>query len=367
MPLLPSPTIQKLTVKEVLNSVLNTGEDALKVDIDNATISTGALEINLDNANDDVLTYGYDGSANQKLKVDSSGHLQVDVLSQIGGGAGEEFADGAAVGGSNKGRLVLGTDGSNYQVLSTHTDGTLKIKSIADAVSIADGGNVISVDDGGGALTVDGTVTVQDGGGVISVDDGAGSLTVDGTVTVVQGSAGSLNVTTANEGDILTKATTIAGAVASGQMQVDVVAALPTGTNTVGKVKLTDGSEDVAINGSNQLEVNVNTASGLEVVQTTAADFNVTEASASGIKTDLDQMLWSVGLEVSANDSADLSGAPYYGVWVGTGGNVRLNTGASAGGSDLTFNNVASGQLIPIKVYRVYSTSTTASNVLVLK
>ena len=37
-----SPTeIQKYTVKEVLNKALNTDEDALKVDIDNASITAG--------------------------------------------------------------------------------------------------------------------------------------------------------------------------------------------------------------------------------------------------------------------------------------------------------------------------------------
>lgn len=365
MPLLPSPTLQKYTVKEVLNSVLNTGEDALKVDIDNATISTGALEINLDHSNDDVLTYGYDGSANQKIKVDSSGHLQVDILS--GSLVGDEFVDGADVGGSNKGRLVLGTDGSNYQVLATHSDGTIKVKSIADTVNVSDGGSTISIDDGGGAITIDGTVTVQDGGSTISIDDGGGAVTVDGSVTVTQSSAGNLNVTEASAGTILTRATTIAGAVSGSEMQVDLVGSVPTGTNTIGKVKLTDGSEDVAINGSNQLEVNVNTSSGLEVIQSTAADLNVTEANAGNIKSNLDQMLWTAGLAVSNNDSSDLSGAPYYGLWVGTGGNVRINTGSGGGGSDLLFSNVASGQLIPMKIYRVYSTNTTASNVLALK
>jgi len=39
------------------------------------------LEVNLDNADDDVLVYGWDGSTNQKIKTDVDGNLQVDVLS----------------------------------------------------------------------------------------------------------------------------------------------------------------------------------------------------------------------------------------------------------------------------------------------
>ena len=76
-----SPTeIQKYTVKEVLNKALNTDEDALKVDIDNASITAGTLDVTLIHSNDSVLNYGYDGSSNQKVKTDSDGHLQVDIL-----------------------------------------------------------------------------------------------------------------------------------------------------------------------------------------------------------------------------------------------------------------------------------------------
>ena len=194
------------------------------------------------------------------------------------------------------------------------------------------------------------------------------SLTVDGSVTVTQGTASNLHVTEASGTAILAKATTIAGAVSGSEMQVDLVGAMPSGTNTIGKVKLTDGSEDVAINASNQLEVNVNTASGLEVVQGTAGDLNVTEANSGTINTNIDNMMWSSGLEVTPNDSSDLSGAPYYAVYVGTGGTLRVNTAASAGGSDLELVNVASGSVIPLKVSRVYQTvsaGTVASGIVV--
>ena len=46
--------LQKYQTKEVLNKVLNTGEDALKVDLDNVTITNANLEVNLDSANDSV-------------------------------------------------------------------------------------------------------------------------------------------------------------------------------------------------------------------------------------------------------------------------------------------------------------------------
>jgi len=51
--------IRKFQTHEVLNKVLNTGEDALKVDIDNVTLTTEggdvAIDVALDKANDSVL------------------------------------------------------------------------------------------------------------------------------------------------------------------------------------------------------------------------------------------------------------------------------------------------------------------------
>jgi hypothetical protein len=46
--------LYKYQAGEVLNKVMNTGEDALKVDIDNATITAGSIEVNLDASNDSV-------------------------------------------------------------------------------------------------------------------------------------------------------------------------------------------------------------------------------------------------------------------------------------------------------------------------
>ena len=79
----------KYTEREILNKALNTGEDALKVDIDNVTLKTEgsdiAIEVHLDKAEDSVLVYSNttkDGSGTSYVPlVDSDGHLQVDVMS----------------------------------------------------------------------------------------------------------------------------------------------------------------------------------------------------------------------------------------------------------------------------------------------
>lgn len=46
-------------------------------------------------------------------------------------------------------------------------------------------------------------------------------------------------------------------------------------------------------------------------------------------------------------------------VWVGGAGNVRVLT---AQGSDVTFTGVLAGAILPVQVVRVYSTNTTATN-----
>ncbi len=74
--------------KEVLNKVLNSGGDALKVDIDNVTLKTEGsditIEVHTDKAEDSMLVFSNttkDGSGTSYVPlVDSDGHLQLDVL-----------------------------------------------------------------------------------------------------------------------------------------------------------------------------------------------------------------------------------------------------------------------------------------------
>ena len=135
------------------------------------------------------------------------------------------YADDAGwTNNTSKHMLVGGLFGSN-----TITSGDVGPIALATdgAVHIDDGGNVISVDDGGS------TISIDDGGATISIDDGAGSLTVDGAVTAT------LSATDNAVLDAMAASLALLdNSIASGsELQVDVVAALPSGTNTVGKVE----------------------------------------------------------------------------------------------------------------------------------
>lgn len=357
-------SIQKYTVKEAINKVLNTAEDALKVDIENVTLTTEgsdvAIDVSLDKANDSVLIFGNTNKAGSGTSyvplVDSDGHLQVDILSSA-------------------------------------------------STTIVDGG---------------GSITVDDGGTTLSIDDGSSSITVDTTGTsgleVVQATAGDLNVTEANSNAIKTAVELIDNAIDGNQMQVDVVAslpagdnnignvdiasAIPAGSNIIGSVKISDGNEIANVDGSNNLnvvetnstaiktavekiddaidgtEMQVDVVASLPVgtntignvkltdgTETASVDSNnrleVAEENSASIKTAVETLLFDDGLPLtSASDSSDLAGAPYFGVYVGTGGSLRVGVGASGAGAILEFRNVASGQIIPVKVYRWYSTVT---------
>ena len=62
---------------------------------------------------------------------------------------------------------------------------------------------------------------------------------------------------------------------------------------------------------------------------------------------------------VTPNDSADLSNTARA-LYVGGGGNVKVTT---AGGDTVTFVGIVAGSIIPVRVVRVFSGSTTATNI----
>jgi hypothetical protein len=64
---------------------------------------------------------------------------------------------------------------------------------------------------------------------------------------------------------------------------------------------------------------------------------------------------------VTLSDSTEL--APTRSLYIGAGGNLKVTT---AYGTDVTFSNVVAGSILPIQVTKVWSTGTTAANVIAL-
>ena len=65
---------------------------------------------------------------------------------------------------------------------------------------------------------------------------------------------------------------------------------------------------------------------------------------------------------ITPSDTGNIAGMR--GLYVGSGGNVKVDM---QGGTTITFSNVISGTILPIKASRVYSTGTTATSLVALK
>ncbi len=65
-------------------------------------------------------------------------------------------------------------------------------------------------------------------------------------------------------------------------------------------------------------------------------------------------------VNISEGTEAPKSGSVLY---IGTGGDLKVLT---VGNDEITFTNIQDGSFLPVQVLRVFSTGTTASNILAL-
>jgi len=173
------------------------------------------VEVDLDAADDSVLVYGFDGTSNQKIKTDSSGNLQVDIVADAAGLATEStlsnldttatsiLADTAAIDTSTASiDTKLTTTNAKLTDIETNTDSLTVVGGGTEATALRvtlanDSTGVLTVDDGGGSLTVDGTVAATQSG-TWNIND------ISGTISLPTGAA-----TESTLNSILTKATDI--------------------------------------------------------------------------------------------------------------------------------------------------------------
>ena len=177
-------------------------------------------------------------------------------------GLATAVTDGEVVDAADVGNLALGTDGTNYQVLSTDSSGrlilgasTLAIGKLAansgvdigdvDILSIAAGDNnignvdVVSIIPGTGATNqgkaVDSVAGATDTGiaPLVVRDDALGAL------TPIEGDYVSLRVDA--NGALWTHDDALDAALGGSELQVDIVGALPAGTAAIGKLAANSG------------------------------------------------------------------------------------------------------------------------------
>ena len=316
----------KFQTKEVLNKVLNTGEDALKVDIDNVSLDGSQLSVDIDKENDSIVIFSNtvaDGSGTNTVPlVDAAGNLQIDIVSSALPSGGATAANQSTIIGHVDGvETLLGTIDSDTDAIKT------SLGNIDNSVD----GNYLNVN-----MNLAGS------------DAQAGEGTISATTQ---------RVTIATDDDGVAHLATIAGAVST-QMQVDVVAALPAGSNTIGVVDL--GSTDNAV--LDAIDA---------VLDTIKTDTGTIDSDTNDTKNALNKMLYGTGLVIAAvhggsGGTGDQTlGATYESLYVGVGGDVVVTLATSA--SDFTFKNVASGQMLPIQITHVKATNTTATNMIAMK
>ena len=235
--------LHKYSVQESLNLMMNTGEDALKVDIDNVTLTTEGsdvnIEVHIDQAEDSILAYGYDGSSNQKIKTDASGNIQIDVLTLPSSTSTIEGVGDAAENAAVAGNPVL--VGGRYDS-SSRTLGDGDVGAVA-----LDADGAVHITDGGNGLTVDGTVTANLSGTDNAVLDAMvvdlAAMEVLLTAANVDHAANEVLLGTidADTGAIKTAVEILDNAISGSEMQVDVVASLPAGSAAIGKLAANSG------------------------------------------------------------------------------------------------------------------------------
>lgn len=154
---------------------------------------------------------------------------------------------------------------------------------------------------------------------------------------------------------------------ADGNVQVDIVtSALPSGGATAANqatiIGHVDGLEGLITSSNTKLDTLETT---LTAIETDAAAIELaTEATQSAVE----KTLYGTALAVDVSSGDDNLGGGteiYEALYIGTGGDVVLDMGVS--GTNITFNNLASGQLLPVRVNTVKQTGTTATGIVALR
>lgn len=297
--------------KEVLNKVLNSGKDALKVDIDNVTLDGSQLSVDIDKENDSIVIFSNtaaDGSGTNTVPlVDAAGHTQVDIVSSA-------LPSGGAT-AANQATIIGHVDGVETLITSSNT----------------------KLD------TLETTLT--------AIETDAAAIEVLLTAANVDHAA--------NEA-LLTTIDADTDAIKTDMAAIEILLTAANVDHAANEVLLTGIDAD-----TNAIKTDI---AALEVLSTAAnVDLAEIEVATESTQAALEKMLYGTALAVTAvHGGSDHSlGATYEAFYIGVGGDVSLDCATS--GSNIVFKNLASGQVLPVRATVVNATNTTATNIVALK
>lgn len=122
-------------------------------------------------------------------------------------------------------------------------------------------------------------------------------------------------------------------------------------------------NNNIVVNGLEDTNVNFNALN----VQVGDVVYNTTDGTAATVNQVIDtRLLLNADIFTAAAKSYIVyanNNKEACVLYVGTGGNLRVITAA---GQDVVFSNVLGGTFFPVQVLKVFSTSTTASNIVAL-
>jgi len=329
----------KYQAHEVLNRVLNAGEDGLNVDLaDSVTVT-----------------------------VDSEFPAAAAIT--------DNFANPTTTSAMS---MIMGYDGSAWDRV-TIGGGT---QATALRVTIAsDSSGVVSVDDNGSTLTVDvasgGIASGAIASGAVASGALASGSVVDGAMVTLGAKADAKSTATdttsitamqvlkqisASTQETATDTGTIDADTNAIKGHVDGIETLITSTNS--KIDTLDAVQDNALTKLGEIETTNNANQVL--LGTIDSDTDATKTATEASQSALEKMLYGNALVITAVDggSTQALGATYESLYIGVGGDVVVTM---VGTGNFTFSNVASGQLLPIRITHVIHTNTTATNMIALK
>jgi hypothetical protein len=321
---------------EVLNKVLNTSNDSIQVDIvagaeyaeDAAHTSADTGNFVLGVRNDTLAALGGTDGDYVPFQMNASGALYVEVAT--GGGEDAVYVDDADWSdGSSKHMLVGGLYQSSPQSITDGDVGPLQVNANGNLIVDLSATDNAVLD----AMVVD-LDAIETLLTAANVDHAANEVllgTIDADTNAIKG-------------------------------HVDGIETLITSTNS--KIDTFDAVLD------NILTKNTEIDAVLDTIKTDTgtidSDTDATKTATEASQAALEKMLYGNALVVTAVDggSTQALGATYESLYVGVGGNVVVTM---VGTGNFTFSNVASGQLLPIRITHVINTGTTATNMIALK
>ena len=340
-----SSNYRAFTVVEVLNKVLNTSNDSLKVDVvsgaeyaeDSSHTDADTGNFILGVRNDTLAALGGTDGDYVPFQMNSSGALFIDI------------ADG--------GQLDTIIDTLETTLAAIETD-QAAIEVLLTAANVDHAANEVllgTIDADTNAIKVD-MAAIEVLLTAANVDHAANEallITIDEDTNAIKGHVDGIETLITSTNSKIDTFDAVLDAI-----KVD-TEAIETA------LEILDDWDD-----SNYANVNANIA-GTDIVGGAGAVASgvqrMTLASDDPAVANLNEMLYGTALAVTAvhGGSDHTLGATYQAFFIGVGGDVSLDMATS--GTNIVFKNLASGQMLPVQATVVNATNTTATNIVALK